>query len=125
MLSYYENYFEARKKFSPWHLCKHLCRWSDGTVYVSKKEIISNKDDARLFFIVLHHDYKWRFDDFENSTMYFDVVGDVVKGGVYNTLTHEKKTQCTVISCEPNEIVHHYNYPVDYFTKVCEAIRNA
>ena len=125
MLGFWESYFEARKKFSPIHLSKHLLREKDGTVYVNREKMIQSKDDARLFSVALDYDYRWDFDDFEHSTVYFEICGDTIKGGVYNTLTREKKTRWTVVSREPKRKVYHYSYSTPDFTKVCEAIRKA
>ena len=45
---------EASNKYNPYTLSRYLTRDTDGTIYVDRTRAIQNKDDERLFLVVLN-----------------------------------------------------------------------
>lgn len=119
---------EASNKYNPYTLSRYLTRETDGAVIVDRTKATQNKDDERLFLVVLNREYLWRYRDFEHVTMYFEIYGKTVVGGIYNTRTKKRETQC-VIATEIGEGKAYdwicYSYNADTLNEIIRAIQNA
>ena len=74
---------EASKKLNPRILKDFLTRTEDGTVIVDRSRLLKNKDDERLFYVILNRDYRWNYRYSETATVYYVVENGKVYGGVY------------------------------------------
>ena len=116
---------EASNKYNPYTLSRYLTRDTDGTIYVDRTRAVQNKDDERLFFVVLNCKYLWGYRDFEHVTMYFETDGKTVVGGVYNTRTKERETRCVIATEMQGKLCDHYTYNDDTLNEIIGAIQNA
>ena len=117
---------EASKKFSPYKLKDFLTRTEDSTVIVDRTRATQNdKDNERLFLVVLNCKYLWQYRDFENVTIYYDIDGEKVVGGVYNTRTKERETRRVIVTEDMGNLVYHYTYKRDTLNEIIGAIQNA
>lgn len=114
---------EALNIFNPKELCKHLVRGSDGTVYVDKNHLLADKDEENLFVLILNLFYKWSYNDYRNSTVYFEVEDGNIIGGVYNTETKQKYTRVRVATKGQAEgISRQYSYEDSDLSELCNKI---
>ena len=115
---------EASKKFSPYKLKDFLTRAEDGTVIVDRSRLLKNKDDERLFYVILNRDYRWNYRYSETATIYYVVEGDKVYGGVY-----EPEVGChsqrLIAETSTGHLVYHYIYKHDTLNEIIGAIQNA
>ncbi len=88
---------EASKKYNPYFLKDFLIKAKDGTVIVDRARLLKTKDDERLFYVILNKDYKWDYSCSEFVTIYFEVVGRAVYGGVYNSDTGRQNKQIIAV----------------------------
>ncbi len=117
---------EASKKFSPYKLKDFLTRTEDGTVIVDRTKATQNdKDNERLFLVVLNCKYLWNWRDCENVTIYFETDGEKVIGGVYNTRTKECERRRVIATESEGKLVYHYIYKRDTLNEIIGAIQNA
>ena len=117
---------EASKKFSPYKLKDFLTRTEDGTVIVDRTKATQNdKDNERLFLVVLNCKYLWNWRDCENVTIYFETDGEKVIGGVYNTRTKERERRRVIATESEGKLVYHYIYKRDTLNEIIGAIQNA
>lgn len=101
---------EASKKFSPYKLKDFLTRAEDGTVIVDRAKATQNdKDNERLFYVILNRDYLWNYRYSETATIYYVVEGDKVYGGVYEPEVgcHSKRL---IAETSRGCLVYHYIY---------------
>ena len=121
-----EVQIEASKKFSPYKLKDFLTRTEDGTVIVDRTKATQNdKDNERLFLVVLNCKYLWNWRDCENVTIYFETDGEKVIGGVYNTRTKERERRRVIATESEGKLVYHYIYKHDTLNEIIGAIQNA
>ena len=121
-----EVQIEASKKFSPYKLKDFLIRTEDGTIIVDRPKTTQNdKDNERLFLVVLNCRYSWGWRDCENVTIYFETDGEKVIGGVYNTRTKERETKRVIATESVGKLVYHYIYKRDTLNEIIGAIQNA
>ena len=121
-----EVQIEASKKFSPYKLKDFLTRTEDGTVIVDRTKATQNdKDNERLFLVVLNCKYLWSWRDCENVTIYFETDGEKVIGGVYNTRTKERERRRVIATESEGKLVYHYIYKRDTLNEIIGAIQNA
>ena len=116
---------EASNKYNPYTLSRYLTRATDGTIYVDRTRAIQNKDDERLFLVVLNCKYLWGYKDFEHVTMYFETDGKTVVGGVYNTRTKERETRRVIATEMQGKLCDNYTYNDDTLNEIIGAIQNA
>ena len=116
--------FEASKKFNPYTLKDFLTRLEDGTVVVDRSRLLKNKDDERLFYVILNRDYLWNYRHSTTATIYYVVENGKVYGGAY-----EPGVGCyskrLIAETSTGHLVHHYIYSAPILTEVCNAISNA
>ena len=116
---------EASKKFSPYKLKNFLTRAEDGTVIVDRAKATQNdKDNERLFYVILNRDYLWNYRYSETATIYYVVEGDKVYGGVYEPEfgCHSKRL---IAETSTGHLVYHYIYKHDTLNEIIGAIQNA
>ena len=115
---------EASKKFNPRTLKDFLTRTEDGTVIVDRSRLLKDKDDERLFYVILNRDYRWNYRYSETATIYYVVEDGKVYGGVYEPGVgrHSKRL---VAENSTGHLVHHYIYSEPTLTEICNAINNA
>ena len=115
---------EASKKFNPYTLKDFLTRVEDGTVIVDRSRLLKNKDDERLFYVILNRDYLWNYRYSETATIYYVVEGDKVYGGVYEPEVgcHSKRL---IAETSTGHLVYHYIYKHDTLNEITGAIQNA
>lgn len=115
---------EASKKFNPYTLKDFLTRTEDGTVIVDRSRLLQNKDDERLFYVILNRDYRWNYRYSETATIYYVVEEGKVYGGVYEPGVgcHSKRL---IAEASRGHLVHHYIYSVPTLMEICNAISNA
>lgn len=113
---------EASIKFNPYTLKNFLIRAEDGTVIVDRTKALQNKDTERLFLVVLNRDYLWGYRDFEHVTIYFEVDGEKVIGGVYNTRTNERETHRIIATRYQGGLCDHYSYTPNILNAIIDAI---
>lgn len=117
-------YIEALKKFNPYTLKDFLIRIEDGTVVVDRSRLLQNKDDERLFYVILNRDYLWNYRYSKTATIYYVVEEGKVYGGVY-----EPGVGCyskrLIAETSSGNLVHHHIYSEPTLTKICNAINNA
>lgn len=116
--------FEASKKFNPYTLKDFLTRVEDGTVVVDRSRLLQNKDDERLFYVILNRDYLWNYRYSETATIYYVVEDNKVYGGVY-----EPGVGCyskrLIAETSTGLLVHHYIYSEPTLAEICNAISKA
>ena len=115
---------EASKKFNPYTLKDFLTRTGDGTVIVDRSRLLQNKDDERLFYVILNRDYRWNYRYSETATIYYVVEEGKVYGGVYEPGVgcHLKRL---IAETSRGHLVHHYIYSASTLMEICNAISNA
>lgn len=115
---------EASKKFNPRILKEFLTRAEDGTVIVDRSRLLKNKDDERLFYVILNRDYRWNYHYSETATVYYVVEDGKVYGGVYEPGVgrHSKRL---IAEASTSHLVHHYTYSEPTLTEICNAISKA
>ena len=115
---------EASKKFNPRILKDFLTRAEDGTVIVDRSRLLKNKDDERLFYVILNRDYRWNYRYSETATVYYVVEDGKVYGGVY-----EPGVGCyskrLIAEASTGNLVHHYIYSESTLMEICNAISKA
>jgi len=116
---------EASKKFSPYKLKDFLTRAEGGTVIVDRTRATQNdKDNERLFYVILNRDYLWNYRYSETATVYYVVEDGKVYGGVY-----EPEVGCyskrLIAETSTGNLVHHYIYKHDTLNEIIGAIQNA
>lgn len=113
----------VRKKYSPERLIEHLVLTEAGDVIVDRASVLKDHDDEIAFFIILDHDYGWDFEDFNNSTIYFEVRGGVLYGGVYNIRSGERVSRLPIAAPRGAETLWFVRkYKHDVFDKICSAV---
>ena len=115
---------EASKKFNPRTLKNFLTRAEDGTVIVDRSRLLKNKDDERLFYVILNRDYRWNYRYSETATIYYVVEDGKVYGGVYEPGVGCRMKQL-IATTSTGHLVHHYVYSEPTLTEICNAISNA
>ena len=116
---------EASKKFNPRTLKDFLTRAEDGTVIVDRAKATQNdKDNERLFYVILNRDYLWNYRYSETATIYYVVEEGKVYGGVYEPEVgcHSKRL---IAETSGGHLVHHYIYSALTIMEICNAINNA
>ena len=116
---------EAAKKFNPKNLCNFLIKAADGVVIVDRAKAIKNSEDERLFVVTMNADYRWDYSCHEYSTVYLQIDGEEIVGGIYNTKTHEKTTQRKIASSFSGSVARQYVYSATTMKKMREQINNA
>lgn len=67
-------------------------------------------EDIKRFYAVLTFDYKWRYDTApEFTSVYFQVEGNTIYGGVFNTFNNTKRTRVPIASTT-EETAYCYTY---------------
>lgn len=115
---------EASKKFNPRKLKDFLTRIEDGTVIVDRSRLLKDKDDERLFYVILNRDYRWNYRYSETATIYYVVEGGKVYGGVYEPGVG-RYSKRLIAETSTGHLVHHYIYSKQTLMEICNAIRNA
>lgn len=115
---------EASKKFNPRKLKDFLTRAEDGTVIVDRSRLLKNKDDERLFYVILNRDYRWNYRYSETATIYYVVEDGKVYGGVYE-LGIGCYSKRLIAETSTGHLVHHYIYSEPTLMEICNAINNA
>ena len=115
---------EASKKFNPRKLKDFLTRAEDGTVIVDRSRLLKNKDDERLFYVILNRDYRWNYRYSETATIYYVVEDGKVYGGVYE-LGIGCYSKRLIAETSTGRLVHHYVYSEPTLMEICNAINNA
>lgn len=83
---------------SPLALIGHLTLSESGEVIVDREAFTSHPDDERIYKYAFSDVYGWeRGDDWEHTTLYFEIRGGEIYGGLYNVLT-KKAQQARLIS---------------------------
>ena len=119
-----DTQLEASKKFNPRILKDFLIRAEDGTVIVDRSRLLKNKDDERLFYVILNRDYRWNYRYSETATVYYVVEDGKVYGGVYEPGVgcHSKRL---IAETSTGNLVHHYIYSEPTLMEICNAISKA
>ena len=115
---------EASKKFNPRKLKDFLTRAEDGTVIVDRSRLLKNKDDERLFYVILNRDYRWNYRYSETATIYYVVEDGKVYGGVYE-LGIGCYSKRLIAETSTGHLVYHYIYKHDTLNEIIGAIQNA
>ena len=116
---------EASKKFSPYKLKDFLTRTEDGTVIVDRTRATQNdKDNERLFYVILNRDYRWNYRYSETATIYYVVENGKVYGGVYE-LGIGCYSKRLIAETSTGRLVHHYIYKHDTLNEIIGAIQSA
>ena len=118
----FDAWLEASKRYKPLKLSQYLIKETDGTVVVDRARAAG---DERLFCVTLHSDYGWRYRDFEHVTIYYEIDGEKVIGGVYNTRTKERETRRIVATGNCSGVVRHYVHSCHSLMRIIEAMQNA
>lgn len=116
---------EAAKRFNPKRLCKNLTRTEDGVVIVDRSKCVHTMGDERLFMVSMNADYGWDFSDYQNSTIYLQIDGNDVIGGIYNTASKDKKTRRVIAVVSDDGLTRRYVYSLKTMAEMCSAITNA
>ena len=117
---------EAAKRFNPKNLCSYLTKGEGGVVIVDRAKLLQTQDDKRLFVIVMNADYRLNYSDCDYSTVYFEVDGECIIGGIYNLQTRTKMTkQQIAVSPESVGITRRYVYSQSVLDEMRKAILNA
>lgn len=117
---------EAAKRFNPKNLCGYLTKGEDGVAIVDRAKLLQTQDDERLFVIVMNADYRLNYSDCDHSTVYFEVEGECIIGGIYNLQTRTKRTkQQIAISQENVGITRRYVYSQSVLDEMRTTILNA
>ena len=103
-----ESQIEASARFNPLALTEFLER-RDGVVCVDRTKILHNDDDERLFIIILARDYRSGYRDINVTTVYFDVDGNNIIGGIYDTVAGRKVNR-RVIASPSFDPMNRYRY---------------
>lgn len=113
---------EAMHRYEPDVLCNYLTQSSDRYTIVNKEQAILTKDDQRLFCVALHFDYGWNFSDFDDSTIYFQVVDNEIYGGVFKLTEHRPTTRVHIASGISHGVSNIYIYKQEEYQKMCGKI---
>jgi hypothetical protein len=115
---------EASKKYNPYTLKDFLTRASDGSVIVDRSRLLKNKDDERLFYVVLNKDYGWDYRYPETTTIYFKEIDGKVYGGVYEPSIGYRSNR--IIAAERNLAKEYdynlYSYEADALAEIIKKI---
>lgn len=123
---------EGHILYNPVKLSNHLRRDSNGVVYVDKVSAIGSSEtgteEMGYFWHILHIDYGWGFDNWKNATMYFEVDGNRILGGVYYIDTKVKESR-RVIAERVDEFkfapsIRCIRYKDKTYNEICEKINN-
>lgn len=102
-----------------------MTRTEDGTVIVDRTRATQNdKDNERLFYVILNRDYLWNYRYSETATIYYVVEEGKVYGGVYEPEVgcHSKRL---IAETSTGHLVYHYIYKYDTLNEIIGAIQNA
>lgn len=116
---------EASKRFNPRSLCNFLIRRPNGVVCVDKDRCAPTDADKQLFAVIMHFDYRWRYQDFELCTIFLEENSGVIYGGIYNIAKDEILTRCLISVPKGDGVTELYKYPPDVFTVMCNQIHDA
>ena len=122
--SAFDVQIEASKKFNPYTLKDFLTRLEDGTVVVDRSRLLKNKDDERLFYVILNRDYLWNYRHSTTATIYYVVENGKVYGGVYEPGVG-RYSKRLIAETSTGHLVRHYIYSALILTEICHAISNA
>lgn len=75
--------FKAACKYTPESITHALKRDENGVIYADRSMLVHNEDEEYEFRMALDFSYRWGFRNTKNSTIYLEVDGDVIRGGVY------------------------------------------
>lgn len=106
-----EHQIEAASRFNPRRLTEFLEN-RNGTACVDRSKILCNEEDERLFIITLACDYRSGYKNIDSLTVYFDVVGDRIIGGVYD-LKEDRRVNGRNIAAPSFDPVVPYRYVYD------------
>lgn len=99
-----ELFWRAEKRFNPQILAKYAVKKDKtGRFIVDKSKAIETPEDVELFYSVLQEHYGWRWNcgcEIEDATIYFDVCGGLVFGGVWSVSKDDIVTNHLIIDCE-------------------------
>lgn len=81
--SVFDKKFRAACKYTPERITHALKRDENGVIYADRSMLVHNEDEEYEFRMALDFSYRWGFRKAKNSTIYLEVDGDVIRGGVY------------------------------------------
>lgn len=121
----HQKFTRAYIEFSPDKMMKYLVRDTNGTVYVDRSKMIHNKEQEPLFFYILNRDYIAGWKDIEHLTPYFEIDGDTIIAGGYNTATGEKTSKRRLISTSIATPYTYFESDIERCKEIIRAVRNA
>lgn len=105
---------EASKKFDPYKLKDYLIRTEEGDVIVDRVHLLQNKEDERLFYVILNKDYRWDYRYPQTTTIYFEEKDGKIFGGVYEISCGRRSNRIIAV---PRELANEYNYNLYSYDK--------
>ncbi len=118
-------HIEASQKLNPYHLCHYLKRTEGGDIIVDRSRLIRNKNDERLFYVILTSDYFWNYHNPEGTTIYYEVRNGRLMSGLYDTNLGGKYTRKIIASSETDGITRQYKYSKDAMEEIFELVKHA
>lgn len=91
---------EASKCFNPYTLKDFLIRTKEGFVVVDRNRLLNDKNELRLFYIILNKDYHWDYQFPDTSTIFFRIEDGRIEGGVYEMNIGPRSQKVIAISRE-------------------------
>lgn len=110
--------FKAARKCRPENITHSLKRDENGVIYADRSMLVHNDDEEYEFRMALDFLFRWGFRNAKNSTIYFEVDGDTIRGGVYylDTKTCERSYVIGVRYKSPADSGKHW-FPSLYLDK--------
>lgn len=110
--------FKAARKCRPENITHALKRDESGVIYADRSMLVHNDDEEYEFRIALDFLYRWGFRNAKNSTIYLEIDGDTIRGGVYylDTKTCERSYVVGVRYKSPSDSGKHW-FPSLYLDK--------
>lgn len=101
----FKRSFKAACKYTPESITHALKRDENGVIYADRSMLVHNEDEEYEFRMALDFSYRWGFRNTKNSTIYLEVDGDTIRGGVYylDTKTRERSHVVGVRQGSPDD----------------------
>lgn len=120
-------HIEASKKYNPLILKDFLIKLEDGSVVVDRAKLVTNKDEERLFYVILNKDYGWDYQNPRTATIFFEAVDNIVLGGIYDAEVGRrfKRVVAEKKGCQSKGVCNTYLYDDDALSSILSSIRNS
>lgn len=116
--SVFDKQFRAACKYTPESITHALKRDENGVIYADRSMLVHNDDEEYEFRMALDFLYRWGFRNAKNSTIYLEIDGDTIRGGIYylDSKTCERSYVVGVRYKSPSDSGKHW-FPSLYFDK--------